>query len=340
MFKRYLMLLTLSAIVLTGCGRSAEEVAEGEQYRAEGIARADAYLKDKYGLDFELIDSELGIVESSPIPDFTPPYSGSVTLTYKIGDEEVIVYTNGIKCSDNYQASVIKQAVEDKVASTGINAIRIDSVYGRNDNLTEVFYDGTNLNEVLEGSKHIISTLDNVKDFPLDSLEGCAEIAVVQYRDLDAVNKVKSTSFNLKGTPILLDIELAAFQVAAYKDLDGYREFSMVDHGDFISVIEDGTYCNFTKVDNLDPEEFNGKGFISAKSVFDTYSIETDASKVHVYIPTSKFDEESELVTRYTYDGNDSYYKQTTWLTDDKKYLTSTIYNEEDLVFSVMVDRD
>ena len=349
MFKKITILL-LGILLISGCGYTKEEKAQGELYKAQGLEKAQEYIKSKYNIDYTVDEVKLNTVDNSPIPDFSPEYTGSVNIYCEADGYDFVVYSDGVRCYDNFQRDAIMKYINKSVSEAGVNAIRIDSVFGYDfDNtpyLLSEFFDGYNLSGVInsEGSsRHIISTLDSIEDIDLTSTLNTQNVAYVQYRDKDCFNKVDSPDYNIYGWPMLLDIEEEAFNVAAYKDAEEYVTFDLHSYDDFYFIITDGTYCKFNEVDLGDVSEYNGRGFIDAKQIFKAYSVDTDSSEFYVYVPVNKSNKDGEIVLKYfNEDGEIRHYKEVTWLTSDDKYLYSNVYTKDknDLVFSVLLDRD
>ncbi len=144
-----------------------------------------------------------------------------------------------------------------------------------------------------------------------------------------------------------------------------YSRYEIKQKDDFYYVTEGGSYCDFTEAEKemRDASNWNGRGFLDAKKVYQVYRVDSDARCVHVFIPIKSLqvDNVSEymgkhcsfrLVEQRYFDDKENGWELdydtcitdvvgNTKSADTEKYLTTTIYLHDfykDIIFSVFVD--
>lgn len=126
---------------------------------AQASENAERYISEKYGFDAEI----LGMTNDRYRWSFSE-YSDEMELKMKHGDREFYVYADRTKdssdCWDNYQTEEIYSAVEkllnESLPGGKVIEMRLGSSGADYYSLINTYFDGTNLDEVLDGcSGHI-----------------------------------------------------------------------------------------------------------------------------------------------------------------------------------------
>lgn len=362
------MLTICSVLALSACGYTAEEKALMAQYEKLGKNNALEYIENKYGFEAKVKSVTCQTVDSSPIPDFSPAPTGGVFVDMEYEGKTFRVYVTGEEASeegyDNYQADSIEQAIKKAATNIAGEIVGIQLCYGRfcvldthkNYGLVNTYFDGDNLSEVLEAAGYnraIISTVGQRLDvieqgMMVDSFGENVYYALVDYESYDCYNVADDKSFNLTGYPIVYQIEDYALFIDEYRvfqsDTEEYMDFQVAKYDDFFYCMIEGTYCNFEKTSVNTPSNWNGRGFINAKQIYDAYAVDSDAKNVIIWIPGSDIRSKEvdgiRFVTQYYYEGETKYGTGVTWDIADDAYITTTLYPSryEKLIFSVFTD--
>ena len=108
---------------------------------------------------------------------------------------------------------------------------------------------------------------------------------------------------------------------------------------------EKGTYCDFISDKLDDASNWNGSGFRNAENIYNSYSIDTDISKLDIWLPVESLEfndgEHPRFVVQY-YKNGDMRYVSTTTDTIGDRYIHATIYPTQcgdDLKFGIFIDR-
>lgn len=356
-------------VIVTGCGYTKEEKKEMKRYEKQGGENAKNYIKEKYGIDAEIKDLTCEKYNSDTVPDVSPSPTGnvSVEMNYQGEDFSVIISgekknTNGI---DNYQLQEITTAFKQKVYEiTGFHAESTYMCYGEkgsaNDEkngMIHAFYNGENLAEILqeESPKVVVSYVD----CPVDQISvsevsrktGVDTMLFVDYESQEAYQSVHQPYYNLAGWPIESGIEDQLYQLNGYRVVstseDTYMKCDKKIQDDIIMITEkpEGrVYLAKTVLDSQD--NWNGKGFIDAKQVADSYAVETDSEKVYVYFPVEKLNTKdvnrAQLVKQYQDQGRTCYENIPGRVTDDGRYIHGIVYTrgESEIKISVFTDEE
>lgn len=182
-FRKILLALSLIVVLgLTGCNNGSELAAK--RYIRQGEKNAVAYIKDKYGIDAEVLNARCQIGELTTYETVNPTGQVYVTMIEKGNnkkDETFMVYITGKKKSidgyDTFQYKEIEQGFKDEISKIlGTDNIEIKLEYSdvhcgyeKLEGYVKTKYDGTNLKEVFGeepdfggvSNKAIVKVLDD-----------------------------------------------------------------------------------------------------------------------------------------------------------------------------------
>lgn len=142
-----------------------------------------------------------------------------------------------------------------------------------------------------------------------------------------------------------------------------YCRYEIQQYEDFYYIAQGGTYCRFEKADaDMHPaSEWNGRGFINAKKVYEAYRVESDAKRIYLFIPMNDvntdginedmFYKSNIRIVNQKYDAEGGYdyiscitdYVGDLNVQDSEKYITATVYGndlEDEYIFSLFIDEE
>lgn len=354
---------------LTGCTYSAEEKQAMKEYEQQGEINAVNYIREKYGIQATVTDVACEKVDSGPVPDFTPAATGDVFVTMEYNEKIFGVSISGaqetLEGLDNYQYELIKSALEHTLSDvTHLSAVELFICYGEyhtmKDNkhgMIHPYFDGENLAEIMkeESAAVVVSYINqDVTGIDMDKVveqTGIKDYLLVDYASKEYYDIINNPGYNISGTPLDSQIDDNMVYINGYRLTDS-REDTYIDCekniiDDIILITkypEETVSIEKTVMDAAD--KWNGHGFCNAKQVFDAYDLETDSSKVYIYVPVDKLRAEdlsqAAIVKQYTDEGGINHRNVLGGLTDDGRYIHGIIYTRDytDIKFSVFIDEE
>ncbi|MBO5226603.1 MAG: hypothetical protein J6B17_00790 [Ruminococcus sp.] len=152
--------LFIAALFFSGC-LSNEQRAENESNCRQAEKNAEEYIMDKYGLDAEVIDSEIAMVDG-----LFPSFSSYAYVEMKHEDESFTVYIDGsrenINGKDDFQKDKIEAFVKERISTVAdiecssifiYNSFLYNSDSENIENyklLYNTYFDGSNIHELTE----------------------------------------------------------------------------------------------------------------------------------------------------------------------------------------------
>jgi len=351
-----------------GCGYTDEEKQEMKEYAEQGKSNALNYIKEKYGFDATVTEVKNDKFTSF-LPELSPDPTGDVFVTMEYNEKSFMVFVSGEEETteglDNYQLEEISSALQEKLYDiTGLPIEELFVCYGEFETMKNnlngminTYFDGENLSEIMEEEAEAAAVSYINQDVSAIDMDVVAEqTGILEYLFVDYTNKeqyasIKSPYYNIAGSPIDSDVEDNMHCINGYRVTsvieDAYVEYKKTIIDDIILITENPeAEVSIEKTTIDDASQWNGKGFINAKQIFDAYALHTDASKVYVFIPMDKFYTEGmkqvSMVKQFSNDGNVVYKNVLGGLTDDEKYLHGVIYTEDytDIKISVFMNED
>ncbi len=323
----FLIIMTVLMTGCTGCGDSPEQKAINEQNIAKAKENATNYVKEKYGFEAAVQDAILE--RSSGLFSTTP--TSKVLVKMKYDNKDFNVYIDGSKTNtdgaDDYQESVINDAIKEllknqvsgveRVAVTGgkISWVEYDAIQECCDVLYSVFYDGTNLKEVLSDNSYQVYAAFIDKDLSKVTNADFSELLwddddrkdvtlnLISYRDKNGLEQCYEYSVD----------ERYAIYIDEYCELIGtsrkeHKEYKLNISGDVYYYVEDNKddYIEVNKLlKTVNASDWVGHGAEDGRIVSGAYSIATSKDignvNVHIYYPISNIKNYSEKKTEFAY---------------------------------------
>ncbi len=302
--------------MLTGC-ELEEERKQAELWRAQAEKNAVTYIKEKYGFEAQVIDSESQKVSDLLFTKKTSKtlvkmeYEGNQFCVLSFGKDEYMD-----EATDNYQKEELLAAVEDEITSLfGVKPDFLDVRGGDNQLDTDVnseefcdmffrtYYDGTNLEEVLTEDV-FYCVAEYIGDIDLDNLYEQNKTSLFEHNFAHLCFVTYDNRKNMELSPINAKIE---FKSAIYKHALYVKDALVVNGGEMIpfdmsigqcdgfyymNVGADISQYTITKdAEIYDADDWNGHGFANATFVSDTaYYLEGDTrDKLYIYIPEEMY---------------------------------------------------
>ena len=353
---RYLIICILAictTLLLSSC-MTQEQKAEFERIEAQAEINSVKYISEKYNFEAKVLNTEAETVESSLFPSHDP--TGYVTVTLMYEDKKFNVYINGDEESsegkDNYQEELIREAIEQEAKSVlniEAEAVCYEAVYNR-PLMTSVYYDGDNLDEVLDDIDYTvdykISTLNaDLEKYTTEDmrmkLHECGEILIVNCADksdFERIKEAKLSSFLMdKNEYVIYMKDYIWFQVNKTE----YVAIEKKTYDGFTICWYNGSYCTVTE-SFCDSSEWVGHGFIEPPTqIFGAYEVESDAERVFFYVDIDKLNTNTYdnvgIATTSVIKGNTHYDNGNTSEYINDKYITKDIWMSDrtDVVFTV-----
>ncbi len=365
-------LMAFVTMLLAGCGNSMAEKAEMRKYEATATDNAIKYVQKKYGFEAEVKDTQLEKADPGCVPQFKFVPTGYAYVKVLTEDKEFNVYITGEEEStegyDDYQSQLITDAFLSYVKkSTGVSPKAATIRYGRDNqdatitNLTEYYYDGTNFDDILqkESFSGVLEYVDGIQLSQLntyhamDSLRQTADVdlLLVKYRSQDAFEKVPTHIYNLDGTPVEFESDDYAVYmqeklVVTTQEVN-YESFALTESGPFSYFTKNHENVLMRKTKPMDITNLSGYGEGDGiKSLSDTFTIETEADTVYIYVPaaivkSAGTDADVKIALQYNYaDGSSEYLSQTVdYEQVVSDYLfTVNLKDHRDVAFTVIAD--
>ena len=312
--------LSMPYLLLTACD-SAEQKAQNAKWEEQASFNAVAYIQQKYGFTAEVtgaeVDREQGMFGTTPLSD--------VFVEMRCENRDFTVFITGKEPSaagaDTYQAAEIEQAVFDAVNAEipGLRQLDISACRKsarRFDTLYDIFYDGSNLAEVIRGSVNSLNCYYPETDFSeakqfseLESLFGkeCG-IRTVFYscrgeevfaQELEPYQRVWLASHAVYCT----QQRSLAQQISGRTYAAEFQTFDLQKYGDFyyhVSYDDQQTERGkpvFEQTDPVSPETFDGWGTRGAEIASKAYRLTADSPMTaEIYYPCS-------AIEHFDYDG-------------------------------------
>jgi hypothetical protein len=372
-----LILTTLSLLLLTACGYTAEEKAEMASNENLGKEIAETYIKEKYGFTPKITSTTSEKSDTSPIPSFSASTTGYVYVTCEYNGEtfDVVTYAdkNTDKIYDNYEYTTIKNQVTETLSSTlGIDILDTNLVYGEIFDNTDTGLIHTKFTTLqdLDTSKFIIqcntiSTTYNVTEETMNTLSALlpnsSDISILTYNSKESYNECTKTTFTNGSSQLDYDIYHYTLYISEYLTFSKNKEF---EHMSFkTQAIEDNGYTwyfvyssnidsiRIEQTTSLDASNWNGYGFKNAESISNFYTVtvtpnENAESKsslgINIFIPAKQVSnyKSYQIIEQFTRsDGETVKSTVSTQLYGDT-YISGTIYNKENHTIALFIDNN
>lgn len=378
--------LLLLAVFAMGCGYTFEEIDAIQQYQKQGKKNAKEYIEGKYGFKAKVVDTKCEYLVGGF--DFSPPPSGDVYVTMEYEGQQFLVDIPGdvetTEGSDNYQYEEIRAAMEQALYEiTNIPAEDMFLFYGYYWDFTEVnmghnglipmYFDGTNLVEVLDGYDPAIQAtyaeqdIGNVDMVAIQNRLKVDDCQLINYASKEYYDFLKDKYHGAYGITSVDMAEENLPYVKSYCILDydevTYVEPQLTTLDDILVYTENATdqVCMEKDVPDLQDaildnlyREYSGNekdtSYIhdnvstTEEQLIDTYVLHSDAKCVHIFIPVDKWAgvdmEFREIDWRFWRNFHKIY--QTWQYSDDEKYIGTKVYflDYDNIAFTVMAIED
>jgi hypothetical protein len=201
---------------------------------------------------------------------------------------------------------------------------------------------------------------DSGADKLLGTLPDAADIAVVAYRDEKSFEDCPDKDFGIDGYPITGNIKNNSIYIRDYFTLSLNNGYEYTNYK--TQTLEDGAYTwyfvyaeddvgelRIAPAEEIEPAEWNGRGFQDAESLGGIYSItflDADGNPMesggsaNLFISTEQLGSHTEygIVSAYT-DGSASKRSMIPTLQAGESYITGSIYNKKDLAVTLLGER-
>ncbi len=305
-----ILITIITGAICMGCGYTEEEKEEMEKYRLQGEENSIEYLKEKYGIDAKIVDVEVQKNDPGVIPDFWPSPTGNVIVESEYDGRSFYVYTNAetknTECYDNYQHKEIEEAVISTINEYTNKKPKEYSIYygelsgsEEYNGLVHEYFDGQNLNEILEEGNDGIcgvfeyidaGNFDNIEQMELTSKEK-QKLLFVSYENNEDMGKVTTHSYNIKGTPQDMEIYKNAIYIQKAALLEGdeityYNTDVKESNGVYYLDKENNEDLNILPVQQEEISNWDGRGVLeeNAIALSETYSIPSGKA-ICIYYP-------------------------------------------------------
>lgn len=371
-----LILTTLSLILLTGCGYTAEEKAEMSSNEKLSKEIAKTYIKEKYGFTPNIVSTKSEKSDSGPVPSFSTSATGYVYVTCEYNGEtfDVVTYAdeNTDKTYDNYEYNTIRDKVSETISeSLGIDIIDTNLLYGEIfGSINGLIHDKFTTLQNLNNNKFIIqcnttSSTNTITEESMKSLRGLlpesSDISILTYYNKEAYNECSKTTFTNGSSQLGFDIYHYTLYISEYLTYSKNKEF---EHMSFkVKTIEDNGYTWYfvysTNIDNISIEKteslqasnWNGYGFKNAKSISNFYKLtitpnnDSESRSSHgvsIFIPAEQVKNYKtyKIVEQFTNDNGGTAKSTVPTQLYENNYICGTIYNEENHIIALCVDND
>ncbi len=367
--KRNILLIIISIFLfsLTGCTYSYDELREMKIHEKQGKANALNYIKEKYGFDAKVVEVDCDKVASF-VFDFTPISTGEVFVTMEHEGKNFYVFISGEEettdGTDNYQYEEISAALQQKLYDiTGLQIEELRLRYGKlhsmknnRNGLINTYFNGENLSEVMEESyTDVVVSYINQDIAMIDSTKvieqtGISSYLFVDYDSKEHYDTIANPWYNIAGSPIENGIGENMLYINGYLNATGiddtYRECKKTIIDDIILITEypeEEVFIEKTR-GMCDASNWNGRGLMNARQIFDSYALETNSKQVEIYIPVDKLAtedlEQVEIAEQYYYNGSMKWHVASSGFTDDGKYVHGTVYPQDYTEFKFTVLKD
>ena len=369
MKKIFILLNIWMLAILSGCGYSKEEEAQMRMYEKQGEENAVDYISEKYGFKPKVNSSTCEKRDVVAVPDFSPDATGYVFVEMEHENETFYVYITGEEAStegiDNYQFEEVKDAYYKEISFLTDEEVKeVYLCYGAYSSADEnetamvsTYFEGDNLKEVLtENSYHykaVVSFVDvdlqEIRSEEIMEKLGEGEYLFVSYSSDEAYEKSDNHDYSLYGSPINYDIEKNGFYISEYRifseNEDEHIKYHIHEYEGIYFKAEyavEDVYLEERDMDSAD--NWNGRGFLDARQVSESYQIITDSDYIDFYIPFEYLDIEKtdrlRIVFQAEADGETHYETVVTSHVGSGEYLTGTLYmrDYENVIFAVFTD--
>ncbi len=316
--KRFFALcLSLTVMAaFTGCD-SAEERLQTEANKKQAAKNAKAYILDKYNINAKVVyakeDRANDMFRTKPLSD--------IFVVMEYDDKTFTVLINGADentdGADNYQQNEIMEAFRQELqefipgepyaltlySGSGEDTYYVGSDKLDVDNLHSVYFDGTNLEEVLAETAAYSGRCSCVAEYVGDanlsdvSLTAFAErynvtIAALSYLNEESYEKASTHSYNIRGS--YEESYFCENAMYLYDALytNGYEEthltFDFGKIGDFYYMIPNQPADSVTirqLEQPLDASGWNGRGALHAAAYSDAYEVLQGDGVLYLYYP-------------------------------------------------------
>jgi len=365
----FIMAIVFCCIALiSGCGYTIEEKKEMRMFEKTGKNNAIEYIESKYGFTPKILEVKCKKKGSAAVPNLFPEATGDVYVEMSYNGKKFWTFINGEEHTtygyDNYQAEDIRKAFLDQMEKLlNCNVERFRLGYGldvtreidnREYGLVNNYYDGKNLKNILEDSRcniaeivYVLKKDSNIeKENVFNNFGENATYLLVNCKDTEAANSMRDFKFEMYENNMDMNIHTVAIYIRDYtliKDADKkYVKYNIEKFDNFYYMLEEGTYCNFekTKLDHI--SNWNGRGFLNAKQIYNGYSIYTDAQTIDIWIPMDKLGVKNpEIMEQFDKNWDTVYAKPISKIIGKNEYLNARIYSlqkYDDFKFSVAYD--
>ncbi len=363
----WLIIISIFLFSFTGCTYSYGELREIKTHEKQGKENALNYIKEKYAFDAKVVEVDCDKVASF-VFDFTPVSTGEVFVTMEHEGKTFYVFISGeeetTEGTDNYQYEEISAALQQKLYDiTGLPIEEFLLRYGRivsmknnRNGMINTYFNGENLSEVMKESytdavvSYINQDIAMIDSSKVIEQTGISSYLFVDYDSKEHYDTIANPWYNIAGSPIENGIGKNMLYINGYLNATGiddtYRECKKTIIDDIILITEypeEEVFIEKTR-GMCDASNWNGRGFMNARQIFDSYALETNSKQVEIYIPVDKLAtedlEQVEIAEQYYYNGSMKWHVASSGLTDDGKYVHGTVYPQDYTEFKFTVLKD
>lgn len=332
-------LLLLVAFCFAGCYSFEEKVLAAE-YKKQAKVNAVNYIKEKYGFE-----AKVKSVWVQRLGEFDPFPNSDVFVTMKWADDEFVVRIAGdIETSDgfdNYQQEEILSALKDEMDTlTGIDSEEVFAGYGDYSDaavgsktlngLVAPYFTGENLNEILTSGyarPEVMITYINqeIAGIDVEKIKEQTGIKQLLFVDYDSKEHYESIVQSEEGQ--IGDMNRNLPYINEYLEVE-YEDTTYVNCQK--KIVNGVLFVTESPSETVTVEKLSGftRSFTQKDSrlVFDVYALETDADKVHVYVPAEALSEPGKKTPEFVIMKG---FGKEYWRSDptsDGKYVGTTFY--------------
>ncbi len=359
------LIIAILSVCMTGC-YSFEELQTEAEYEKQAKINAVEYIKEKYGFEPRVLN-----VDCPKSFNWFDAYPNSQVYV-KMRYDKKTFYTliKGSKVTtegrDNYQYEELKSALKQKLSdATNISIEELSVIYGYNitddptndkNGMISPYYNGNNLLEVFKDTHpYVVASVieQDISSFQADMIKDQTGIGKAIFVNYD--NKKHYNIFKLSYLNIMQDIEDALIYINDYRIIEDtsdqyyteedtsdqyYRPKTAEYDGVIIATVDDCESLSLEKTEMDPADNWSDQGFKHPVKLCDAYAINTDAETIQIFIPISDAVKLSPHFTDIAIQYNNEY--DTLWgdVTDDYKYITTTIHcdGKENIKVTAMID--